>query len=144
MGGSLSSDYPDHLPVIVIGASQAGLFAAHLLAQQGVSVDLYERTEHFGPKPRTLIVTPELERVLGFSASSAVMNRVHTLELFAAHRVVPIRLAEPDLIVERAELLRILHDKAVDAGVRIHWGQRFEALETDGRHTTAHFRTRGS
>src|SRR5688572_17601305 len=95
-------------PVVVVGAASAGLFAAYRLARAGVPVRVYERAETFAPKPRTLIVTPELERVLGFSAGDAVLNRIHTLDLCTAERTVPIKLAEPDLIVERAELLRIL------------------------------------
>jgi flavin-dependent dehydrogenase len=129
---------------VVVGAAGAGLFAAYLLARQHVPVTVYERCETFAPKPRTLIVTSELERVLGFSAASAVLNRVHTLELITGRRSVPITLAEPDLIVERAQLLRVLARKADEAGVRQVKGAVFQGLETDGRLTTARFKQRGS
>src|SRR5437899_2281582 len=55
-------------PVIVVGASAAGLFAAHQLAQERVPVCVYERGDQLSSLARTLIVTPEIERVLGFSA----------------------------------------------------------------------------
>jgi len=131
-------------PVVVIGAAGAGLFAAYLLARNNVPVQVYERSETFAPKPRTLIVTPELERVLGFSAGAAVLNRVHTLELSTDSRTVAIELSEPDLIVERAELLRILAAKAIQAGVEFHTSQRFQGFETDGRRTWASIRQRGT
>jgi flavin-dependent dehydrogenase len=130
--------------VIVVGAAGAGLFAAYLLARQHVPVTVYERSETFAPKPRTLIVTPELERVLGFSAEAAVLNRIHTLELCTGRRSVPITLAEPDLIVERAALLRILTSKAEAAGAQLVRGRTFQAFETDGRRTTLRFAQRGT
>jgi flavin-dependent dehydrogenase len=129
-------------PVVVLGASSAGLFAAHLLARQHIPVDIYERRDRLDPKPRTLIVTPELLRVLGSSAQTAVVNRVHTLELRTARRAVPIRLREPDLIIERAELLRILVARAQASGARLHTGCYFEELETDGGRVVVGLRRR--
>lgn len=105
---------------------------------------VYERTEIFAPQPRTLIVTPELMPVLGFRADEAILNRVHTLELCAGSRTVPIRLGEPDLIVERAVLLRMLARKAEAAGARVFRGQNLQGLETDGRRTWVHLRQRGT
>jgi len=131
-------------PVVVVGAAGAGLFAAYLLAREGVPVHVYERTENLQPKPRTLIVTPEMERVLGFSAGHAVLNRVHTLELVAGDRSVPIKLDEPDLIIERANLVQLLAHKAEQAGAQLHMGSTFERFETDGRTTWARFRRRGT
>src|SRR5437879_5041616 len=96
----------ERAPVAVVGASSAGLFAAYLLARNQVPVRLYERTEELAPKPRTLIVTPELQRVLGFAPVTATVNKVHTLQLCTDTRQVSIELQEPDLIVERAELVR--------------------------------------
>jgi flavin-dependent dehydrogenase len=128
-----------HDPVIVVGASAAGLFAALQLAQQHVPVRVYERSDQLMPLARTLIVTPEIERVLGFSAKPATLNRVHTLELCAAGRAVPIALKEPDLIVERAELLRMLADRATRAGAEIVYGHDFRGFYTDGNQTHVAF-----
>src|SRR5579871_4956958 len=99
-------------PVIVIGASVAGLIAAQRLAEARIPVQLYERTEPPGVRARTLIVTPELNRALGFSAEPATVNKVHTLQLFGKHRSVAIALREPDLIVERSALIRMLAQRA--------------------------------
>src|SRR5262245_8693248 len=131
-------------PVVVVGAAGAGLYASYLLAQRNVPVHIYERCETFSPRARTLIVTPELERVLGYSAGRAIVNRVHTLELCAGERAIPIRLREPDLIVERAELLRLLAAKAQAAGAQLFTGQCFEQFETDGRRVTMSVRQRGT
>jgi len=131
-------------PVAVVGASSAGLFAAYLLARNHVPVRLYERTEELAPKPRTLIVTPELQRVLGFAPVTATVNKVHTLQLCTDTRQVSIELQEPDLIVERAELVRLLARRAEQSGVQIVGGQNFEGLERTGINTVLHFRQRGS
>src|SRR5258708_4636295 len=121
--------HPDEpTPVVVIGASVAGLFAAQRLAESHVPVEVYERADQLEPRARTLIVTPELQRVLGFSPASATLNKVHTLELCTNTRTVPIRLREPDLIVERAALIRMLADRAVQAGARLHLGQDFTSV----------------
>jgi flavin-dependent dehydrogenase len=134
----------EHKPVIVVGASVAGLFAAHHLAQHNVPVRVYERSHQLAPLDRTLIVTPELQRVLGFSAESATLNTVHTLELCAAGKAVPIALKEPDLIVERAELVRMLARRAVQAGAEIVYGHDFQGFQTDGKHALSVFRRRAT
>lgn len=134
----------EHTPVVIVGASVAGLFAARLLAEARVPVDVYERTEHLEPRARTLIVTPELRRVLGFPPVSATLNNVHTLELCTGRRSVPITLREPDLIVERAALIRVLADQAERAGARLTFGHDFIGVARDGARTVVEFRRRGT
>src|SRR6266851_156598 len=129
-------------PVVVIGASAAGLFAAKLLAERGTPVQVYERTDHLAPRARTLIVTPELQSVLGFTPASATVNTVHTLDLCTIGRTVPITLREPDLIVERAELIRQLASEAVKAGAELHFGQDFTGFARDGDRTLVELRER--
>jgi flavin-dependent dehydrogenase len=130
-------------PVVVIGASVAGLFAARLLAGAQIPVEVCERAEQLAPRARTLIVTPELQRVLGFSPASATVNKVHTLELCTSTRTVPIRLREPDLIVERAHLIRLLADRAMNAGAKLHFAQDFTGLSRQGSRTFVELRRRG-
>jgi flavin-dependent dehydrogenase len=131
-------------PVVVIGASVAGLFTAKLLAERGVPVQVYERTEQLAPRPRTLIVTPELQRVLGFAPASATVNTVHTLDLCTIGKSVPITLREPDLIVERAELIRQLATRAIGAGAELHLGQDFIGFARDGGRTLVELRERAT
>jgi geranylgeranyl diphosphate/geranylgeranyl-bacteriochlorophyllide a reductase len=129
-------------PVVVVGASSSGLFAASLLAQAGVPVQVYERQDSIKTADRTLIVTPEMRRALGFSPQSSTLQKVHTLELFAHHNRVPIRLDEPDLIIERSELIRLLAGRAELAGAKIVYGQRFVGLEQAGRHASVMLKDR--
>jgi flavin-dependent dehydrogenase len=126
------STHSDTSPVAIIGASIAGLFAARLLAEENVPVEVFERSEQLAPAARTLIVTPELQRVLGFVPSSATVNKVHTLELCTRTKTVPIALREPDLVVERAQLIRTLAESAQRAGATLHCAHEFTALTQDG------------
>ena len=50
--------------VVIVGAGPVGLFAALLLDQQGISVDLYERWPTFYPLPRACGVDHEIIRQL--------------------------------------------------------------------------------
>lgn len=131
-------------PVVIVGASIAGLFAAQLLAQRNIPVEVCERAEQLAPRARTLIVTPELQSVLGFSPASATLNKVHTLELCTSTRTVPIPLREPDLIVERAQLVRMLADRAEQAGACVKLSQDFTGLASDGARTVVQLRHRGA
>jgi digeranylgeranylglycerophospholipid reductase len=131
-------------PVVVIGASVAGLFAAQQLAHAKVPVHLYERTDPPAMRARTLIVTPQLHRALGFSVDAATVNTVHTLELHSKHRSVAIALREPDLIVERTALMRMLAARAHAAGVRLAYGHEFADLDADGDLASVVVRRRGS
>ena len=117
-------------PVVVIGASAAGLYSALQVARARIPVRVYERSDPFAPTARTLIVTPEVRQALGFAPVRATRNRVHTLELRSGGRRAPIALREPDLIVERAELLCQLEQHAVDAGVEIVHGHEFVGFES--------------
>jgi flavin-dependent dehydrogenase len=131
-------------PVVVIGASVAGLIAAQRLAEARIPVQLFERTEPPGVRARTLIVTPELNRALGFSAAAATVNQVHTLQLHGRHRSVAISLREPDLIVERSALIGMLAARAERSGVHLAYGHEFAGLQPEGDGASVLVRRRGS
>ena len=114
---------------MVIGASTAGLFSAYLLAKGGIPVCVYDQAEELGPPARTLILTSRIIDVLGEVLSQAIVNRTQTVQLFSPQRSIHIRLNEPDLIVERQALVRLLAEKARAAGAEIHLGYRFLGLE---------------
>ena len=118
--------------VVIIGASSSGLFASYLLAWAGFPVCLYDAADELNYEPRTLIVTGEMTRVLGAMPEKALVNRIRRIELFSPGALASVALAEPDLIVERASLLRLLAVKAQEAGVRIVAGHRFVGFEGDG------------
>ncbi|MBM4467607.1 MAG: hypothetical protein FJ014_18980, partial [Chloroflexi bacterium] len=118
--------------VVIIGASTAGLFAAYLLAKEGLAVRLYEQGETLGPPARTLIVTSQINQVLGFVPTEAIVNRVQHIELFSRHASARVSLQQPDLIVERAQLIHLLAARARQAGAAIELGYKFLGLERDG------------
>lgn len=119
--------------ITIIGASSAGLFAAYLLARAGQRVRVYEAAETLEPNPRTLIVTGEISRVLGFVPEEAIINRIHRIELFSRNASARVTLAEPDLVIERERLIRLLMERARGAGAEVSLGHRFLNLERDGK-----------
>ena len=95
----------------------------------------YEGNETLDPLPRTLIVTSRLRQVLGFVPTEAVVNQVHHIELISHSGSAQVTLRQPDLIVERQNLIRLLAERARQAGAEIVSGQRFIGFDdsTAGR-----------
>ncbi len=115
--------------IAVVGASTAGLFAAALLAERGLSVRVYEANGSFNALPRTLIVTSRLPQVLGFVPTEAIVNQVHHIELISRGASARITLRKPDLIIERESLVGLLAERAQRAGAEIVSGQRFVGFD---------------
>lgn len=118
--------------VAVVGGSAAGFFTAYLLARGGQPVEVYEQARPLNPEARTLIVTDHLRELLGPLSGEAIVNRIHRFELFADGRVAEVPLNRPDLIIERAALIRSLAAQAEAAGVQVRLGQRFVDLTGSG------------
>lgn len=118
--------------VAVIGGSAAGFFAAQLLAEQGLSVTVFERAERLDPIPRTLIVTSRMRDLLGEAGEKSVRNQIRRFELFADGRVANVSLQHPDLVIERARLIAALAENARAAGVRVQFGRSFLGLGPNG------------
>ena len=114
----------------IIGGSAAGLFAGYLLAREGKRVRLFDANDVLNVNSRTLITTSCLTEVLGFFPEEAVVNRIDQIDLHSPARSVAIPMAEPDLVVERATVVRMLARKAIDAGVEIRGGCKLINLET--------------
>jgi digeranylgeranylglycerophospholipid reductase len=136
--------------VAVVGGSAAGLFAASLLARAGRPVQVFEQAEDLAPAPRTLIVTHRMRELLGRAGEPAIVNEIRQFEIFTDGRAATIPLERPDLVIERATLLRSLAEEARQAGAELLLGRRFVGLEsgsdavklafersTDGRHEEA-------
>jgi flavin-dependent dehydrogenase len=116
--------------ITVVGGSAAGLHAATLLARAGARVDVLEQSEHLDPLRRTLIVTSHMRDILGAAGEPSIVNEIHRFELFTDGRVAKIQFARPDLIIERAALIRSLAAEAQAAGATLRFGKRFKALES--------------
>jgi flavin-dependent dehydrogenase len=115
--------------VAIIGGSTAGFFTASLLARRGLRVQVFEQSEQLDPAPRTLIVTHRMRELLGAQAESSVINEIHRFEMFTDGRAATVALDRPDLIVERARLIRGLAAQAQQDGAQISWGRRFLDLQ---------------
>ncbi len=118
-------------PITIVGASLAGLFAAGELARIGLPVRVFEGQISLSLAPRTLIVTPELRHVLGFSPEQAVLNQIRYFQLISRNSSTRIQLQEPDLVVERQQLLDLLIRRATAAGATVQTGHRLEDLTWD-------------
>jgi flavin-dependent dehydrogenase len=105
--------------VTVIGGSAAGLFSAYLLAREGVKVRLFDSNDVMNMTPRTLIVTSGLRDALGFAPTDAIVNEITDIHLSSPNREARVSLRDPDLIVERAAIVKLLAQKALDVGVEI-------------------------
>jgi flavin-dependent dehydrogenase len=118
--------------VAVIGGSASGFFTASLLSQAGCAVEVLERSEQLDPTPRTLIVTSHMRTLLGEVGERSVVNEIRKFELFTDGRSAQVPLQRPDLIIERARLIRGLAEKAQSQGTKISFGNRFVSLESNG------------
>lgn len=118
----------DRKTVAVVGGSAAGFFTAYLLARQGVPVRVFEQSEALDAAERTLIVTRRMNDLLGAAGKSCILNEVRRFELFTDGRSATIDLSQPDLIIERAKLIRSLAERAQEAGAEVHLGRTFRKL----------------
>ncbi len=94
-------------------------------------MDVLERSEQLDPTPRTLIVTSHMRALLGEVGERAVINQIHKFELFTDGRRAQVPLERPDLIIERARLIRGLADQARSRGATIAYGNRFLDLQSN-------------
>ncbi|MGA7145835.1 MAG: NAD(P)/FAD-dependent oxidoreductase [Desulfobacterales bacterium] len=120
--------------VAIIGASTAGLLTAKKLADHGMSVKVFEASKQIDSRPRSLIVTGQLPKLLGPLYRSALVNVIRRFELYADGRVAQIALKRPDLVIERSKLLRDLEAEAKLSGAGIFTRRRFLSLKPNGKH----------
>lgn len=119
--------------VVVVGASAAGLYAAQLLAENGLSVGVFERRLPHRPARRTLIVTPGFGDVLDSGIPAAVTTHESGIMKLAAGRVdTAVSFVRPDPIIERGHLVERLKAAAMKAGVYLLYGHRFVGFDRDG------------
>ena len=115
--------------VAVVGASAAGLYIAMKLAREGVRVRVYEVATAIDPARRTLIVTDKFREQMGLFADDAIVNEIRVFELFANGSQASVELDRPDLIIERADLIKVLAKEAMAEGAEIITGRRLVDLK---------------
>ncbi|MFB0535401.1 MAG: NAD(P)/FAD-dependent oxidoreductase [Anaerolineae bacterium] len=131
------------LDVAIIGASSAGLYAAEQLARAGRRVGVFEQHAELDPACRTLIVTPQLQRLLGYVPDAVVLHRIQVMAMATPGVSVRVELQDPDLIVERCRLAHLLAGRAQKAGAELCYGYRFQGLEPHPGGVALHLRAAG-
>lgn len=129
-----------NLDVAIIGASSAGLYAAEQLARAGQRVGVFDQYTNLAPARRTLIVTPQLQRVLGCVPDTAVLHRIRVMAMATSGATLSVELQDPDLIVERCRLAHLLAGRAQEAGAELCYGHRFQGLEPHPGGVALHLR----
>jgi flavin-dependent dehydrogenase len=114
--------------VLVVGGSAAGLYAAARLARGGKSVRVLESRPTLEASSRTLIVTGHFKNQVSTTAKSCIVNEINRFELFTNGRSAQFALREPDLIIERSQLIRSLSAEAAQAGAQLEYDTRFLGL----------------
>ena len=124
--------------VVVVGGSAAGLYTAAHVAKGGHSVRVLESKPTLDPAPRTLIVTDHFKSQISVAARGSILNEVRRFELFTDGRSAQVALKQPDLIIERSKLIRLLADEAEGAGAKIEYDTRFHGLAPNGHGLRVH------
>jgi digeranylgeranylglycerophospholipid reductase len=122
----------DRKEVVVVGGSAAGLYTAAQVAKGGCRVRVLESKPRLDPAPRTLIVTDHFKSQISPSAQGSILNEIRRFELFTDGRSAQVSLRQPDLIIERAKLIRALAEEAAGAGAKIDYDTRFLGLAPNG------------
>jgi len=129
---SVTSPSVARYDAIIAGGSAAGLFAAARLAQAGARVIVLERASEVGARTRTLIVTRELERVLGFRPSVAIVHAVMHMDMHSRARKASVTLRESDWIIDRGSMNRLLFERAAAAGAEVALGTALVEVGLEG------------
>ncbi|MEE9167622.1 MAG: NAD(P)/FAD-dependent oxidoreductase, partial [Candidatus Neomarinimicrobiota bacterium] len=122
--------------VTIIGGSAAGFYAGQVLARNGAKVQIFEAQESLNHSPRTLIVTQQIKDLLGPTSDGAVINQISRFELFADGKVGSIVLENPDLVIDRSRLIRLLALEASRLGIETTYGRRFVDIRSTNGHLT--------
>jgi flavin-dependent dehydrogenase len=94
-------------------------------------VRVFEGAPSLDPDPRTLIVTSRMRDILGPLENGSVVNEITHFELFTDGRSATVPLRRPDLVVERATLIKGLAASARAEGACVLTGRRFRHLAAD-------------
>ena len=82
--------------------------------------------------------------LLGPVGERSVVNQINRFELFTDGRAATIPLKQPDLIIERSQLIRGLARQAQECGARLELGRRFASLQAKGPGLELTFERAGS
>ncbi|MEA3515010.1 MAG: NAD(P)/FAD-dependent oxidoreductase [Nanoarchaeota archaeon] len=118
--------------ISIIGAGPAGSAAAYLLAKAGKDVTIYEEHGSVGePVQCTGIVTSALNKLVKPSPEF-IVNEIRYARIYSpAGKNIEIKMAKPNLIIDRWAFDNYLCDKAEAAGARLALNSRFLGFSGD-------------
>jgi digeranylgeranylglycerophospholipid reductase len=114
--------------VVIIGASTAGLYTAELLAKRGRHVGLFEEMPGVSTGARTYIITQGLFRVLPDLDRQLIRQRIDHFQLYAGDFQADVKLAEPDMVLDRRQLRESLVQRARASGAILCFNSKFTGL----------------
>jgi geranylgeranyl reductase family protein len=134
------SPVAERFDAIVVGAGPAGSTAARLLAEEGASVLLLDRSRFPRDKPCGGGVTVRAARRLPFSLAPVVQGAVDSLEVGLGYERRFRRTARGPLVfmTERRELDAFLAGRAAEAGAELREGVKVTAVEQDAGCVSVH------
>ena len=135
----MSPDYD----VVVVGASCAGLVTARRTAAAGMRTVVLDARDCFGTPERTWIVTQKIDRILDTDLSPSVVHQTGVMELLTGDRTQRVTLEDPDLIVERADLRKILAEEAEAAGAEVRLRHRVKEVRSSSAGYVVHLNENG-
>jgi 2-polyprenyl-6-methoxyphenol hydroxylase-like FAD-dependent oxidoreductase len=134
--------------VLVVGAGPVGLWTALLLAEAGLDVTIIDREERTTARTYACALHPRTLRLLQrVSLEGAVLERGRRIQKIAfydgAARRAELDLSKPGgpfpflLILPQHAVESLLEQRLAQAGVRVLWNHRFDALAEDADGVTA-------
>lgn len=119
--------------VAVIGAGPAGSYAAYKLAQNGYEVDLFEEHDVVGkPVQCTGLLTGPIADYVKID-DSFLVNVAKKARIYSPNgSFIEIKLNKGNYIFDRHKFDSYLSEQAVNAGVNLHLGHRFEGKINNG------------
>lgn len=128
---------------IIVGASSSGLYTGISLAQKGIKSIIFEKRENETPSKRTLIITPEVLNFLHIP-ENLILNRIKNFEIFSKNHKIAITLKEPDLVIQRSDLIKYLEKIAISKGISLLKGREFIKIFQDNKKPLAEFKLKGT
>ncbi len=118
--------------ISIIGAGPAGSAVAYLLAKAGKDVTIYEEHGSVGePVQCTGIVTSALNKLVKPSPEF-IVNEIRYARIYSpARKNIEIKMAKPNIIIDRWAFDNYLCDKALAAGAKLALNSRFLGFSGD-------------